>query len=176
MGKMRNIIVVPHNPLWPEQFRREAALISAIFGEALISIHHIGSTAIPGLSAKPVLDIMPLVRDISKVETYNRAMMDAGYQPKGEYGIVGRRFFVKGGEADRTHHLHVYERDHSEVERHLAFRDYLAAHPDEAQEYGLLKKRLAREFRDDIDGYMAGKDSFIKGILAKVHAWRETNG
>jgi GrpB-like predicted nucleotidyltransferase (UPF0157 family) len=172
MGQMRNIVVVRYDPIWIERFHREAALITAIFGAELLAIHHIGSTAIPGLSAKPIIDIMPLVSSIQNVDTLNAAMTGVGYEPLGEYGIVGRRFFVKGGDATRTHHVHSYEPGHPEVPQHLDFRDYLAAHPAEAQQYASLKAKLAEQYRDDIDSYMRGKDAFIKSILVQAQEWR----
>ena len=172
MGKMRTIVVVPYDSDWPMQFRAEAAKIAAIFGPELVSIHHIGSTSVPGLSAKPIIDIMPLVRDIEEVELFNLAMLRLGYEPRGELGIPGRRYFVKGGDAQRTHHVHTYALDNPEVNRHLHFRDYLIAHPEEAQRYAALKTELARQFPHDIESYMAGKDSFIKEIIQKAQQWR----
>ncbi len=172
MGEMRNIVVVPYDPSWPEKFQLEAAKIAAILGQELLSIHHIGSTAIPGISAKPIIDMMPVVRSIEKVEEFNPTLMQLGYEPKGENGIPGRRFFVKGGDEHRTHHVHTYESGNPEVARHLDFRDYLMAHPQEAQRYASLKLELAKEFPHDIFGYMAGKDAFIKEIISKAQAGR----
>lgn len=175
MGEMRNIVVVPYDAVWAERFREEAALISGIFGEELLAIHHIGSTAIMRMSAKPVIDIMPLVAQIENVDAFNDAMMKIGYEPKGELGIAGRRFFVKGGDASRTHHVHAYEPQNPEVARHLDFRDYMAAHEEEAREYARLKIELAARYRDDINGYMEGKDKFIKRILLEARLWRAKN-
>jgi GrpB-like predicted nucleotidyltransferase (UPF0157 family)/RimJ/RimL family protein N-acetyltransferase len=172
MGEMRHIVVVPYDPRWPEMFRREAAKISAVLAQELISIHHIGSTSIPGLSAKPIIDIMPVVRNIEKVEIFNSAMGQLGYEARGENGIPGRRYFRKGGDASRTHHVHTYEPTNPEVRRHLDFRDYLIAHPKEAQQYASLKTALAQQFPHDINGYMAGKDAFIREIIQKAHKWR----
>jgi GrpB-like predicted nucleotidyltransferase (UPF0157 family) len=169
---MRKIIVVPYNPDWPVQFRAEAAKIAAIFGPDLVSIHHIGSTSVPGLSAKPIIDMMPVVRDIEGVDLFNPAMIRLGYQPRGEYGIPGRRYFVKGSDANRTHHIHIFALGNPEVNRHLDFRDYLIAHPAEAQQYAALKAELARQFPHDIEGYMAGKDDFIKETIQKAQQWQ----
>jgi GrpB-like predicted nucleotidyltransferase (UPF0157 family) len=169
---MRNILVVPYDALWPEQFRQEAATICTVFGQALISIYHIGSTSIPGMSAKPIIDIMPIVHDIETVEGFNPAMMQLGYESKGENGIPGRRYFVKGGDAHRTHHVHAYALDSPEIQRHLDLRDYLIAHAAEAQQYADLKVALARQFPHDIDSYVAGKDGFIKETLQKAQKWR----
>jgi GrpB-like predicted nucleotidyltransferase (UPF0157 family) len=172
MRKRRKIVVVPYDLRWPEMYRAEAAQLTAIFGPELISIHHIGSTSIPGLSAKPIIDLMPLVRDIEMVARFDSAMIQLGYQPMGENGIPGRRYFVKGGDLNRTHHVHTYESGNPEVARHLDFRDYLIAHPEEAQEYASIKQQLARQFPHDIDSYMAGKDAFIKETIQKARQWR----
>ena len=176
MGEKRNIVVVPYDPSWPEKYQQESAKISAIFGQELISIHHIGSTSIPRMSAKPIIDIMPLVRDIEVVEAFNLAMIQLGYEPKGENGVPGRRYFVRGGDAYRTHHVHTYQPGNPEVSRHLDFRDYLVAHPEEAQQYANLKTGLARQYPHDIDAYMAGKDALIKKIIHRAHEWRAGQG
>ena len=173
MRQLRNIVVVPYDPVWPELFRREAAALRAIFGSELIAIHHIGSTSIPGMSAKPIIDSMPVVRDIQQVERFDSVMIQRGYEPRGENGIAGRRYFVKGGDASRTHHVHAYEPGNPEVARHLNFRDYLIAQPEEARQYAGLKLELARQFPHDIEGYIAGKDAFIKGILHRADEWRK---
>ncbi len=172
MGEKRNIVVVPYDPGWPEKYRQEAARISAIFGQEQISIHHIGSTAIPGMSSKPIIDIMPVVRDIEAVEAFNPAMIQLGYEPQGENGVPGRRYFVRGGNTHRTHHVHAYQPGNPEVNRHLDFRDYLIAHPEEARQYASLKIKLARQHPHDIDAYIAGKDGVIKKIIHKAHQWR----
>jgi GrpB-like predicted nucleotidyltransferase (UPF0157 family) len=167
----RSVIIEPYNPDWPARFREEAARITAIFGTELLSIHHIGSTSVAGLSAKPIIDIMPVVRNIANVRLFNEAMIRIGYTPMGEYGIAGRRFFVKGSDT-RTHHVHAYEPDNPEVEQHLNFRDYLTMHAGEAMEYAQLKIRLAAEHRDDLDAYTKAKAPFIKNLLARAAAWR----
>jgi len=175
MSQQREIIIVAYDPAWAERFREEASRIASVFGGELLSIHHIGSTSIPGMSAKPILDIMPVVRDISKVETFNEGMIQLGYTPMGEYGIAGRRYFVKGADV-RTHHVHSYQPDNPEVKRHLDFRDYLIAYEDEARQYVQLKVRLAKQHRYDIESYTQGKAAFIKGVLAKTQAWRLRSG
>jgi GrpB-like predicted nucleotidyltransferase (UPF0157 family) len=171
MGDMRNIVVVPYNPAWPAMFQQEADKLSAVFGQACLAIHHIGSTAIPGMRAKPIIDIMPVVPNLEQLETLTPAMIQLGYEPKGENGIPGRRYFVKGADDHRTHHVHTYEPDNPEVIRHLSFRDYLIAHPEAAEQYASLKETLAQEYSHDIFGYMAGKDDFIKETLQKALKW-----
>ncbi len=172
MSVQRTIVVVVYNPLWPQMFEEEAAKISAVFGSELISIHHIGSTSIPGMSAKPIIDIMPVVHHIEAVDALNSAMIELGYEPLGENEIPGRRFFRKGGEVRRSHHVHAFGTTSPEIKRHRDFRDYLIAHPIEARQYADLKIELAIKFPHDIEGYMNGKDAFIKEIDRRAAEWR----
>lgn len=174
MGKMRHIVVVAYDPGWAKAYQAEAARLAAVFGQELVSIHHIGSTSVPGLPAKPIIDIMPVVRDITRVDVFNPAMIELGYEPRGEWGIPGRRYFSKRSDVQRTHHVHTFAQDSPEVARHLDFRDFLSARPEAARQYGELKLALARQFPHDIDGYMAGKDGFIKEIIRKAQARRES--
>ncbi|SMO44929.1 GrpB family protein [Melghirimyces algeriensis] len=167
---MQKVTIVPYQPEWPQRFEREAEWWSRLLGDNLVAIHHIGSTSVPGLSAKPIIDMMPVVQDLGEVDACNDAVQEYGYEPKGEWGISGRRFFYKGGE-DRTHHVHVFKQGSPDVHRHLAFRDYLRAHPDIADQYGSLKQRLARDYPTDIIAYMDGKDPFIKGVEQKALRW-----
>lgn len=113
------------------------------------------------------------VKDINKIDDYNEQMIKLGYEAKGEYGIPGRRFFLKGV-YDRTHHIHAFENGNSEIKRHLDFRDYMIAHPEEMKEYGKLKKELAKKFRYDNEGYCNGKNAFIKNIDKKAAEWAKT--
>ncbi len=103
-----NIEVVPYNANWPVMFEQESTLIQHALGTNCLIIHHIGSTSVPGLPAKPIIDILPVVKNILGVDKTTTAMEGLGYQAKGEYGIVFRRFFQKGNNI-RTHHVHVYE-------------------------------------------------------------------
>ena len=170
----RTIEVVPHDPGWAELFQEEVEELNTVFGDAIVAAHHIGSTAIPRIVAKPIIDVLLEVRDIRRIDAFDREMIDRGYLPKGEFGISGRRFFIKGTESHRTHHIHVFEQGHPAVQRHVAFRDYLRAHPVEARAYGRLKSRLARRFPDDIDAYIAGKEDLIKEIERRAEAWKVT--
>ena len=167
---MRKVIVVAYDHHWPAMFEGEATLIRHILGSELLEIHHIGSTSVPGLAAKPIIDMMPVVKDITNIDRFNHQMMAIGYTPKGEYGILGRRFFYKGND-ERTHHIHVFQQGSEHIERHLAFRDYLRQHPLIAMKYGQLKQALATQYATDIDGYMEGKDAFIKEIETDALTW-----
>ena len=170
---MRKVEVVPHDPQWRDAFEAEAKHVAAALSGNVVAVHHIGSTAIPDIYAKPVIDLLVEVRHITEVDVRSSAMESLGYEVMGEFGIPGRRYFRKDDrEGIRTHQVHAFEAGSAEVERHLAFRDYMIAHPGDAQKYGELKKRLAEEHPQSIDGYMDGKDGFIKEIDQKAARWR----
>ena len=169
----RVIDVVEHDPGWKVQFEVEAAIWRRLIGHDVVAIHHVGSTAIPRICAKPIIDLLVVVRDIERVDEFNEELTSRGYIPRGEYGIPGRRFFIKGTQTHRTHHIHVYEAGSPEIARHVEFRDYLNAHPEEAQEYSRLKEALANAYRHNIEAYMAGKDEFIKEVQERARIWAE---
>ena len=171
--QIRVIEVVPYNSQWEEEYRKEAKEISSIMSDEIVEIHHIGSTSIPNIHAKPVIDILIGVKDIENVDKHNKEMEKLGYIAKGEFGIPGRRFFLKGL-YNRTHHVHIFQTGNTEIERHLNFRDYMISHPEEAKYYGALKKELATKFRHDNEGYCNGKDTFIKDIDKKAEEWVRT--
>ncbi|WP_432665288.1 GrpB family protein [Wukongibacter baidiensis] len=168
--QIRIIEVVPYNSQWRDEYQREAEKICSTMPNEIVEIHHIGSTSIPNIHAKPVIDILIGVKDIEKVDKYNKGMEELGYIPKGELGILGRRFFLKGL-YNRTHHVHIFQAGNPEIERHLNFRDYMIAHPDKAKNYEELKKDLAAQFRYDNVGYCNGKDAFVKDIDKKAEEW-----
>jgi GrpB-like predicted nucleotidyltransferase (UPF0157 family) len=155
-------------------FAKEAEKLNLTFGKEIVDIYHIGSTSVPGLKAKPIIDIMPVVKDIQMVDHYNVQMMKIGYEPKGENGIPGRRYFQKGGD-DRSHHVHIYQFGSDEIKRHLAFRDYLRRHPDVKKSYGELKEKLAQQFPYDIESYINGKTDLVSEIEVKALNWFNEN-
>lgn len=170
---MRNIYVVPHDPAWAQSYAEEVQLLRPVFGANLVEMHHIGSTAIPGIHAKPVIDILPVVKDIEAVDALNPQMEALGYHPKGEYGIPGRRYFFKQGTKDHSHHVHVFQQGSPEIARHVNFCAYLRAHPEEAQAYSQLKIDLAQQFPHDIDGYCDGKDTLVRELDEKAARWAQ---
>ena len=167
MSTNRIIKFVPYNPEWPKLFIKEANHIQGALGKNCICIHHIGSTSVPGLSAKPVIDMMPVVRDITQVNESNSAMQELGYEAKGEYGIPFRRYFQKGAEP-RTHQAHVFEEGNPEIERHLKFCEWMRLHPDDRDAYAKLKQELAQQHPNDIIAYCLGKDAFMAEIDVKT--------
>jgi GrpB-like predicted nucleotidyltransferase (UPF0157 family) len=170
---MRKVEVVPHDLKWRDSFEIESKSISDAFGENVVTVHHIGSTAIPNIYAKPIIDVLVEVKDLISVDRQRSAMEALGYTVMGEFGIPGRRFFRKDNQdGTRTHHIHAFEVGSEQIERHLAFRDYMIAHPEDAKRYSELKRQLAREYPTNIDGYMDGKDGFIREIDVKAAKWR----
>ncbi len=160
--KPRQVRVVPHDPAWKEAFEAEAAALRSVLGDEAVAIHHIGSTSVPGLRAKPTIDVLIEVREIGKLDGLEPEMAHRGYEAWGEYGIPGRRFFTRDRGPERLCNVHAFEAGSHEVERHLAFRDHLIQHPETARAYGDLKKNLAEKFPADMEAYMEGKDAFIK--------------
>ncbi|MCW6036785.1 GrpB family protein [Spirulina subsalsa FACHB-351] len=169
---MRKVEVVAYNPQWGEMFVAEAEHIASVLGANVVAIHHIGSTAIPSIHAKPIIDLLVEVQDIGQVDEYNGAMERLGYQVMGEFGIVTRRYFRKeNSEGVRTHHVHIFPAGSEQVQRHLMFRDYLINHPKDAQFYSKLKQDLAQQYPTDIEKYMDGKDGLIKILEQKAKDW-----
>ena len=163
---------MPHSPDWAAAFRDEAERLRAALGEEVVAVHHVGSTAIPGIKAKPIIDVLLEAREVERLDDFGLEMTALGYEARGEFGIPGRRFFVKHTEGRRTHHIHAFTTGNPELERHLAFRDFMISHPKEAAAYGRLKEDLARRFPTDIEAYMDGKDAFIKEMEKRALAWR----
>lgn len=155
------IEVVPYNPNWPEKFAKESAKIRQALGENCIMIHHIGSTSIPGLAAKPVIDMVPVVKDILEVDS--SSLEKLGYVSRGEYGMLFRRFF-----STSECHVHIWEEGNAEIEKHLLFRDYLKGHSQDFNRYESLKRELAQNFRTDRTSYSLAKDDLVREILQKA--------
>jgi len=169
---MRKVKLLLPDPNWSKLFQTEAETLTGVFGQEIVAVHHIGSTAIPGIHAKPIVDILVVVCDIERINEFNAEMIERGYRPKGEFGIPGRRFFIKGNDAHRTHHVHAFQAGNPEMERHLNFRNYMIAHTEEARAYSRLKQELARKFPEDIESYIEGKDEFIKEIDKRAKTWK----
>ena len=163
-SKARRVQVVPHDPAWVAIASQESARLQVILGEILIRIEHIGSTSVPGLAAKPIIDLMPLVTDINDVERFRGQLESAGYNWYGEYGLPGRRYLNRDDATGlvRIANIHIYAERDPEVVRHLAFRDHLRAQPALAAEYGRIKMACAALHPNDVDAYNDCKNDWIK--------------
>jgi GrpB-like predicted nucleotidyltransferase (UPF0157 family) len=151
-------VIADYDPTWPKQYEDEAQKLRTLWRDDLIDIHHFGSTSVPGLTAKPIIDIMLVVSGINICEKYNQDMAELGYEPKGAYVHDKHRIFVKS----RQSHVHVFERSDPEIEANLKFRNRLVGHPELAEEYASLKAELAKRHPWSSEQYRAGKDAFIK--------------
>jgi GrpB-like predicted nucleotidyltransferase (UPF0157 family) len=170
---IRKVEVVPHNPIWRSLFQTESTQIAIALAGNFIEIHHIGSTSIETIYAKPIIDILVEVKSIDRVDGQNSEMEKLGYECMGEFGIENRRFFLKDNlDGIRTHHVHVFEVDSVQTVRHLSFRDYLNAHLEKAQAYSILKQGLAEKYPYNIKEYIEGKDTFIQEIDCQATEWR----
>jgi GrpB-like predicted nucleotidyltransferase (UPF0157 family) len=156
--------IVPYDPTWPLRFQEEADVLRQALATWLVgAIEHIGSTAVPGLAAKPVIDIMAGVRTLADSRPAIAAATDLGYC-YAPYQAELEHWFCKPSPAFRTHHLHLVPAGTPQWIRPIAFRDYLRAHPDVAGEYEALKRRLAEEYRFDREAYTQAKRPFIDRI------------
>ncbi|MFJ5318931.1 GrpB family protein [Pectobacterium versatile] len=166
MGK-RTIAVVDYDPHWVTNYATEASAIAQALGDVAVRIHHIGSTAVPGLPAKPVIDMLLEVVSLSDLDRLDHVMVDLGYRPRGENGLAGRRYYTKGGDA-RTHHLHAFVVGDEPIQRHLAFRDYLRVNPDVCAEYAAIKRAAALACDNDAVVYSQLKNDFIATHEARI--------
>lgn len=163
-----HVVIQEYDSKWEQAFQEEKQALQAILKDNCVDIHHIGSTSVPGLAAKPIIDIMPVVKSLVAVDQAAGEFQAIGYEFLGEFGIPGRRYLRKGGD-NRTHNVHIFaQSDTLNISRHLGFRDYLRAHPDARDAYVALKRKLALRFSYDVMAYNAGKDAFIKEIEREI--------
>lgn len=160
--------LVPYDPDWPARAQAEAVRIVAAVTLTALVVHHIGSTSIPAMPAKPILDLLGVAATPTDLEAIAPGLVALGYQERGEHGLPGRRFFVLDalGSRKRLVHLHCWAAGDPAIERHLAFRDHLRARSGLAQEYAELKLRCAAAYPDDRAGYGNCKDPWIRRVEA----------
>ena len=166
--------VVDYDHDWPRRYAEERDRIAAAIGEAALAIEHVGGTAVPGLPAKPVIDLMVGVEDIERAGPAVAGLINLGYEyvPELESQLPDRRYFRRG--SPETHHVHMVPLSSDYFAGHLLFRDYLRSHPQAAEEYGELKRGLAARFPFDREAYRAGKLPFIDMVVAAAR--REAGG
>lgn len=148
-------------------FDDEASRIRPIFARSLLKIHHVGSTAVPGLMAKPEIDLLVVVESVELADEWRDPLSDLGYRRGGDIS-PGHIFYKRDVEGTRTHKLHVFRVDHIEIEKMLRFRDCLRSHPDVREEYQALKLRLEEENTQGIREYIDAKAQFIEEVLART--------
>ncbi len=161
-----HVEIVEYRPEWPLAFERESAAIREACGPWVVEVHHIGSTSVPGLAAKPVLDMLPVAGDPADALKAIPRMTALGYRYRGENGIPGRLYFEKAVDGRTVAHVHMFPLGHPGIRTHLAFRNYLRARPGAARDYERLKRKLAAKHRNDREAYTGAKAAFIEDIVA----------
>ncbi len=179
MKNPRKVEVVPYDTKWPELFKQEARQIQHVLGNHLREIYHIGSTAIPNMSAKPVIDIMLVCEDLDYIDVITEKLNSLNYHNIRRQIIPHRSFFVRRQDehassiSQHSFHLHIHERGSPQIKRHVNFRDYVINHPDAARAYAALKMKLAEQFTDNMNAYVFGKDKLVQEIDTKAKLWLE---
>ena len=177
INKTRTIKIVDYDPQWSLVFTELGRAIETTLGNLALSIEHVGSTSVPGLAAKPIIDLDVVIESNARLPDVIQSLAVLGYVHEGDLGIAGREAFARQGQdvprdgTGRTwlnHHLYVCVQDSSELKRHLAFRDYLRKNPDAVRAYSELKRQLAQRFPHDIDSYIEGKKTFVEESLKRA--------
>ena len=164
----QHIVVKKYSQNYPKMYEEEKVKIESILKDNLVSIYHIGSTSVPNLKSKPIIDIMVSVNSLEMVDENKDEFIKIGYEYLGEFGIKGRRYLRKGGD-ERTHQIHIFSKsDEYNLKRHLAVKNYLIKHPEVAKVYGDLKESLAKKYPFDIEAYCDGKERFMKELEKKA--------
>ena len=159
------IIVVPYDPKWPEEFNAIKLEIEKALGELAIRIEHVGSTSVNGLSAKPIIDLDVVIKDYSFLDKVISQLKEIGYEYQGDLGIKEREaFFYEGKNHLLSHNLYVCPQNSRELHRHVTFRNYLRAHPEAVKRYSEIKLEGAKLYPNDIDKYLDHKTPFIHEI------------
>ena len=164
IGLGRGVVkLAPYTAEWKRLFEGEKALLQTVIGRYVLDIQHVGSTSIPGMLAKPIMDICIAVAGFEEARVCIQPIEQLGYEYRGEHGIPRRHYFEKGN--PRTHHIHMNEIDSRDWENQVLFRDYLIRHPGLAEEYATLKAELAQWYPTDREAYLDGKATFIERVL-----------
>jgi len=168
---MEPIVIVDYDANWSSQYEQEKSRIIDALGNSVADIQHIGSTSVPGLAAKPIIDIILGLEKVPPLLTQSINLEALGYLYYGEFGIPGRHYFRRG--MPRTYQIHAVQVNSDFWQRHILFRDFLRSHPQAAQQYETLKRKLAAEFRNERDRYTDNKTPLIEQLLIQAKAWQQ---
>lgn len=169
LGLKRGTVALrEYDPQWAVDFAVERERLLGQFPDVFLEISHGGSTAVPGMKAKPIIDMFCAVRELDDDQKVKVDLEGLGYEYRGEAGVPDRRLFVKGGEDCRTHHLHLVTKASEQWQNHLLLRDYYIRHPEVAQAYVALKEELAAQHPNDRGAYTSGKENFIASVLQRA--------
>lgn len=163
--RTKRVVVLPYDPGWKTDFEKIRRELEAALGELALRIEHVGSTSVEGLSAKPIIDIDVVIPDSGALPEAARRLASIGYSHEGDLGIPGREAFKYQSKPHlQAHHLYVCPRDSRELARHITFRDYLRRHPQAVKAYSEAKEAAAKQFPEDIEGYMTAKAPCIAAL------------
>jgi GrpB-like predicted nucleotidyltransferase (UPF0157 family) len=165
--KRKKVKLISYKPIWKKLYKKEEKLLLNAFGKDILDIQHVGSTSVPGVKSKPIIDIALGIKSLKIGKKFISPLKKLNYEYMGNAGVKGRLFFAKGSRKNRTHYLHVERLNSKNWKNHIIFRDYLRKHKKAVEEYNKLKVKLAKEFKDDRDQYTSKKEFFIKKIINK---------
>jgi GrpB-like predicted nucleotidyltransferase (UPF0157 family) len=165
------VSLAPYDPNWARMADAEAMRLKGALGDALVTVHHMGSTAIPGIAAKLTVDLMPVVTGLQALEAKRSEIEALGYLWRGEFGIAGRRYCVLERAGKRVFHTHFFTAGHENITTQLVFRDYLRAHRDEALAYEAIKREAAAAHPHNSLAYNDHKADWIRTCLERAKAW-----
>ncbi len=174
MTSIRTIEIIDYDPAWATTFAELHRVIDSVLGDLALSIEHVGSTSVPGLGAKPIVDMNIVMESRDVLPSMIEALGTIGYVHKGHSAVPGRESFDRedltvptdgSGREWPNHHLYACLRGSDALHQHIALRDHLRAHPESAREYERIKREMARRYPHDIDSYIEGKSGFIRNIL-----------
>lgn len=165
------VVIFPYQSSWPQKASEYAANLRTAIGGALVEVHHIGSTAVPGLAAKPIIDLMGLVSSLAEIDTFQLTLEKLGFTWNGELGIPGRRYCSLDNAGVRACQLHLFEIGSPHASRHLAFRDYLRANPSIMKEYEAEKRRARELYPEDSHAYSDEKSDWIRSTEVAALIW-----
>lgn len=166
MALQRGIVKLEdYNPNWENEYKKEEELLKSVLKDKIIEMHHVGSTSIPGLKAKPIIDILIVIKSLNEIPCIEELLKPYSYENRGEQGVIGRIFFAKGPDNARSHYIHFTTMNSETYFNQLYFKKYLLSHPDYIKEYNDLKVSLANKYANERKLYTQGKDEFIKNII-----------
>lgn len=171
IGLPQNTVCVrEYDPVWGERFEREKELLLKQFSGEILEVSHGGSTSVPGMAAKPIIDMFAAVPNLTETENLRARLESLTYNYRGEEGVPGRVLYAKGSEENRTHHLNLVEKTNEQWLNHISLREYYIRYPEVAKEYMELKEKLAAEFPNDRSAYGRGKREFVQSVLNQARA------
>lgn len=163
-----NYKIIPYDPNWPVLFSQESKKISDVIGANILETHHIGSTSVPGMSGKSTIDILFVVRDISRISENIVAMEKTGYSSLGSRNDKNSHLFEKEENGNRIYIVHFYPKNHPEIKQMISIRDYLRNHEDEAKKYSEIKLSLFQKFPNDYTQYRKLKDEHMEDLKSRA--------